>query len=50
MLLMVEKGIRGGSRHTIHPYSKANIEHTERYDKKKESSYFTYSDLHNFYG
>ena len=39
MLLMVEKGIRGGVYHAIHRYAKANNKHMKNYDKNKESSY-----------
>ena len=33
MLLMVEKGIRGGICHAIHSYVKANNEYMKNYDK-----------------
>ena len=36
MLLMVEKGSRGGICHTIHRYAKANNKYMKDYDKKKE--------------
>ena len=39
MLLMVEKGIRGGMCHAIHRYAKANEKYMKNYDKSKESSY-----------
>ena len=39
MLLMVEKGIRGGICHAIHRYAKANKKYMKDYDKNKESSY-----------
>ena len=39
MLLMVEKGIRGGICNTIPRYSKANNKYIKGYDKNKESSY-----------
>ena len=39
MLLMVEKGIRGGIYHAIHRYAKANNKYMKNYDKNKESSY-----------
>ena len=42
MLLMVEKGIKGGLCHTIHQYVKANIKYMKDYDEKKESSYLEY--------
>ena len=37
MLLMAEKGIRGGIYHAIHQYAKANNTYTDHYDKSKES-------------
>ena len=36
MLLMVQKGIRGGIRHAINRYAKANNEHMKNYDKNTE--------------
>ena len=39
MLLMLEKGIRGGICHPIYRYVKANNEYMKDYDKNKESSY-----------
>ena len=50
MLLMVEKGIRGGIRHAIHRYAKANSKYIKGYDKNKESSYLKYWDVHNLHG
>ena len=50
MLLMVEKGIRGGICHAIHRYAKANNMHMKNYDKNKESSYIQYLDANNLYG
>ena len=38
-MLMVGKGIRGGIRHAIHRYAKANNKHMKNYDENKESSY-----------
>ena len=38
MLLMVEKGIRGGICHAIYRYAKANSKCMKDYDKNKESS------------
>ena len=35
MLLMVEKGIRGGICHAIHQYKKANFKYMKNYDKTK---------------
>ena len=50
MLLMVEKGIRGGICHAIHWYKKANNKYMKDYDKNKESSYLKYWDVNNLYG
>ena len=36
MLLMVEKGIRGGICHAIHRYAKANNKYMKNYNKDKE--------------
>ena len=48
MLLMFEKGIRGGICHAIHRYVKANNKYVKEYDKNKELSYFKYSDVNKF--
>ena len=50
MLLMVEKGIRGGICHAIHRYAKANNKYMKNYNKNKESSYIQYLDGNNLYG
>ena len=50
MLLMIEKGIRGGICHAVHRYAKANNEYMKNYDKSKESSYIQYLDTNNLYG
>ena len=50
MLLMVEKGIRGGICHAIHRYAKANNRYMKNYDKNKELSYIQYLDVNNLYG
>ena len=47
MLLMVEKGIRGGICHGIHRYAKANNKYIKNYDKNKESSYIQYLGANN---
>ena len=39
MLLIVEKGIRGGICHSIRWYAKANQKYIKNYVKNKESSY-----------
>ena len=50
MLLMVEKGIRGGICHSIHRYAKANNKYMQTYNNNKESSYIQYLDTNNLYG
>ena len=50
MLLIVEKGIRGGICHAIHRYAKANSKYMNNYDKNKESTYIQYLDGNNLYG
>ena len=50
MLLMNEKGMRGGICHSVHRYAKANNEHIKDYDKNKESSYIIYGNYNNLYG
>ena len=47
MLLMVEKGTRGGTCQAIHRHAKANM---KNYDKDITSSYLTYLDTNNLYG
>ena len=49
MLLMVEKGIRGGTCHSIYRYAKANNKYMKGYDKNKESSYLQYWNVKNLY-
>ena len=50
MLLMVERGIRGGICHSIHQYAKANNKYMKNYNNNEESSYIQYLDAKNFYG
>ena len=50
MLLMVEKGIRGGICHSIYRYPKANNKYMKDYDKNKGLSYIQYWDVNNLYG
>ena len=50
MLLMVEKGIRGGICHSIHRYAKANNRYMQNYNNNEESSYIQYLDANNLYG
>ena len=50
MLLMVEKGIRGGICHSIHRYAKANNKYMKNYNNNEETSYIQYLDANNLYG
>ena len=50
MLLMIEKGIRGGICGVIHHYAKANNKYMNNYDKTIESSYIFFLDANNLYG
>ena len=50
MLLMVEKGIRGGICHSTQRYAKANNKYMKSYNKDEESSYIQYLDANNLYG
>ena len=47
---MIEKRTRGGVRHVIHRYVKANNEYMKNYNKSIESSYLMYLDASNSYG
>ena len=49
MLLMVEKGIRGGICHSIYWYAKANNKYMKNCDKNKESPYLQYWNVNNLY-
>ena len=49
ILLMVEKGIRGGTCQSIHGYPKANNKYIKNYNKDIISSYLTYLDANNLY-
>ena len=50
MLLMVEKGTRGGICHAIYRYEKADNKYMKNYNKDKEESFLLYLDDNNFYG
>ena len=50
MLLMFEKGIRGGICHSVFRHAKANNKYMKDYDEKKEPSFLIYTDYNNLYG
>ena len=50
MILMMEKGIRGGSCQATHRYAKGNNKYMKNYNKNIESSYIEYLDANNLYG
>ena len=50
MLLMFEKGIRGGICHAIHRYAKANNKYMNDYNKDEEELFLQYLDANNLYG
>ena len=50
MLMMFEKGIRGGISHISKRYAEANNKYMSHYDKTKPSTYIQYLDANNLYG
>ena len=49
MLLMVEKGIRGGIWNVVYHYAKANKIYMEDYSENKKSSYLQYWDVNSLH-
>ena len=50
MLLMVRKGIRGGTCNAIQRCAAANNKYMKKYNNDNESSYIMYLDANNLYG
>ena len=50
MLLIIEKGIRGGICQSIYRYAKANNRYMKNYVKSIESSFIEYLDEKKMYG
>ena len=50
LLLIVQKGIRGGICHSIYQHGKANNKYMKYYYKNKKLSYLQYWEVNNFYG
>ena len=51
MLLMFERGIRGGITQAVHRYTSANNKYMgDLYDPNKETKYLQYFDANNLYG
>ena len=50
MLMMFERGIRGGITHISKRYAEANSKYMKDYNPDKPSSYIQYLDANNLYG
>ena len=50
MLMMIEKGIRGGITHISKRYAEANNKYMKNYDPQKPSTFIQYLDANNLYG
>ena len=50
MLLMVEKGIKGGICHAMQRYAKANNNYMKDYNKDEAESFLEHLDAKNLYG
>jgi hypothetical protein len=50
MMLLAERGIRGGISMISHRYAKANNKYCSEYDESKPDEYIMYLDANNLYG
>ena len=50
MLMMFERGIRGGITHISKRYAEANNKYMKNYNPEKESTFIQYLDANNLYG
>ena len=50
LLMMVEKGIRGGSYPAVHWYAKASNQYMKNFDKNINSSYLKFLNGNSLYG
>ena len=50
ILLMFERGIRGGITQSVHRWAAANNPYMEEYDSSKPTNYLQYLDANNLYG
>ena len=50
MLMMFERGIRGGIAHISKRYAEANNKYMKNYNPEKESTFIQYLDANNLYG
>ena len=50
MLMMFEKGIRGGMCQAVHRYHKASNKYMKNYYKNKAPLFLLYLDANNLYG